>query len=1047
MSEAAAGSEERRQLTALFCDMVGSTELSADLDPEDYFDVVRAYHARAAELVVRYGGHVAQYLGDGMLAYFGYPKAHEDAAERAVRAGLAILDALSDLNHGLERDKTVQLSLRIGIHTGTVVLGRTGGAENPEFLAMGETMNVAGRLQSIAAPDTVVISSDSERLVQGLFVIDDLGPQRLRGLPRPISAYRVARPTGLRGRLDLVGADDLTPFVGRGTELGRLVEEWEQVRGGRGRAVAIGGEPGIGKSRLTRALRERLGSAPYAWLQAHCSPWTENTAFYPIIELHRNLLGVRDQDPPDETLARIEAAFSEAGRAGDEAVRLVAALYGIQLSEDRLHSPLSPEAQRRKTLDVLTEWVLSLADERPLVLVIEDVQWIDPSSAELIGRVIEQLAEHPLLLLYTHRPDFSATWTAHVQEAIQLDRLHENEAWRIVEEVVSGDELPTEGMSEIVNRAEGVPLYLEELTKAALEFASTPDSHGATKGTQPPPLTIPATLRDSLMARLDRMGSAKEAALLASVIGREFSYRLIAAASPAEEPALRDRLAQLVESELVFQIGEPPDATYRFKHALIRDEAYQSLVRSVRSQYHAWVGQALETRFPQETASHPELVAHHFLEAGESDKGVLYLITAARNAVTTSANVEAVHHADRALEVVSRRPVSPQRTQLELTLCTLRGAALIPIRGYASDDVQHTFARARSLATALGGSPQLVPVLHGLWLFHMVRGDREPTRELAEQLLAIAEDSDDTTARLFGLTVMGIQRFFEGRFEPAVDYIERAHALYEPSVHSELAVTYSLGTAGVARANAAACLWFLGYPDRARRLVRELIETVRVDGHPFTVAGVDVMCAMLFHLCRDPASARPLEEEALGIAGEQGFALWRGAALCGLGNTIAELGAFEEGMERIREGLALFRATGAQTNAAFVLGGVATLFHAEGRLSEAESAVDEAIGLVERNLETFYAPELWRLKGEVTLARTADERAAETLFRRALALARAEQARSLELRAATSLAQLAERRGDDRTAFELLAPIYEWFDEGLDTPDLQDALALVERVR
>ena len=420
---------------------------------------------------------------------------------------------------------------------------------------------------------------------------------------------------------------------------------------------------------------------------------------------------------------------------------------------------------------------------------------------------------------------------------------------------------------------------------------------------------------------------------------------------------------------------------------------------------------------------------------------------AARRAVTTSANVEAVHHVDRALEVLGRQPVSPRRVQLEMALCTLRGVALIAIRGYASEEVQQTFAQARELASSVDESPELVPVLHGLWLFHMVRGDRGPTHELADQLLAIAEDSDDTTARLFGFTVAGIQRFFEGRFQPAVDYIERAFALYEPRLHSQLTVTFSLGTAGVARANAASCLWFLGYPDRARALVREVIVSAAESRHPFTSAGVDVMSAMVFHLCRDPASARPLEEKALRIATEQGFPLWIGGALCGLGNTIAELGDYDEGMERTREGLALFRATGAETNAAFVLGGVAALALANGRLDEAEQALDEALALVERNLEMFYAPELWRLRGELALARSADEHAAEELFERALALARAEHAKSLELRAATSLARLAEHRGEGERGRDVLAPVYEWFREGLDTPDLRDARALLERLR
>ena len=399
---------------------------------------MRAYHERAGELVVRYGGHVAQFLGDGVLAYFGYPSAHEDATERAVRAGLALIDALDEF----ERDRNVRLSLRIGIHTGAVVLGQTGGEQHQEVLAMGETVNLAARLQSIAAPDRVVISGDAERLVRGLFVIQDLGPQTLKGLPRPIPAYQVSAATGVRERLDLLGADNLTPFIGREPELGLLLEEWEQVRRGHGRVVLISGEPGIGKSRLTRALREGFAGTSHTWLEAQCSPWSENTAFYPVIELHRRLFGIRDQDPPEETLARFEAALEDAGLAVDEALPLFAALHGIPLPEERQPQPMSREAQRRKTLETLCEWVVRLGHEHPVVLLIEDVQWIDPSTAELVEDLIDQCSERPLLLLFTHRPDYSPAWAAKAQLAIRLDPLVEDEASRIVEDVAAGAGLP-----------------------------------------------------------------------------------------------------------------------------------------------------------------------------------------------------------------------------------------------------------------------------------------------------------------------------------------------------------------------------------------------------------------------------------------------------------------------------------------------------------------------------------------------------------------------------------------------------------------------------
>jgi class 3 adenylate cyclase/predicted ATPase len=1043
MQQVTTGFEERRQLTTLFCDLVEATELSAGLDPEDYFEIVRAYHARVAEPVAHHGGHVAQFLGDGLLAYFGYPTAYEDAAERAVRAGLAIVESLEELNQRLERDTQVRLAVRVGIHTGAVVLGPTGGEQRREVLAMGEALNLAARLQAVADANTVVMSGDSERLVRGLFVTEDLGQQQLKGFARPIPAFRVLGTSGVRSRLDVLG-ERLTPFVGREDELRRLLAAWEEVRHARGRAVSIAGEPGIGKSRLARAFRDEVARTPHIWLDAQCSPWTENTAFYPVVELQRRLLGLRSEDPAAETLARLEEALKRAGLAVDEALPTVAALHDLALPAETPPPSTSPEAQRRKTLETLTEWLLRLARTQPVIVLLEDVQWIDPSTAELVGRLAEQLAELPVLLVFTHRRDDMPDCVEPSLE-IRLDPLPQTEALRLVEQLVPSDAAARGRTREIVARAEGVPLYLEELTKAVLDpggadgYFEQAGGHAAS--------VIPATLRDSLRARLDGLGATRDLALLASVIGREFPYALVAAAAQPDERELHEQLDRLVESELVFQAGELPDATYRFKHALIRDEAYQSLVRSARREYHRRVGEALETEFPRETATRPELVAHHFLEAGEGRKAVDYLTLAARRAVVTSANVEALHHADRALAELRHCAPSPSREQLELTLCTLRGAALIATRGYASHEVQRTFARARELVTTVDEGPSLLPVLHGLWLFHMVRGDREATRELAAQLLTIAESSDDAIARLYGFTVAGIQGFFEGRFKPAIEYVERAFALYEPQLHGELAATHSLGTAGVARANAATCLWYLGYPDRARALVRQVVADARETKHAFTLVGALVMGAMVFHLCREPATAHQVEKEALGLATEQGFPLWIGGARCGLGTSMADLGKVDEGIEQVREGLATFRATGAQTNAAFVLSGLATVCLANGRLCEAEQAVDEALALVERNLETFPAAELWRLKGEVTLAHASDERSAEALFERALELAHAEEARSLELRAATSLARLAERRGERARAVEVLAPIYESFGEGLDTPDLKDAEALLAHLR
>jgi class 3 adenylate cyclase len=604
---------ERRQLTVLFCDLVDSTKLAALLDPEDWREVVRAYQASAAKAIGRFDGHVAQYLGDGLVVYFGYPRAHEDDAERAVRAGLDIVPAMGELNARLERERNLRLSVRIGIHTGPVVVGEMGSGGRTETLALGGTTNVAARIQEVAEPDTVVLSGATLRLVQGVFLTHDLGERSLKGSATPFRLYQSVRASGVRSRLDVASATGLTPLIGREQELGVLEDRWAQVQEGRGQVILISGDEGIGKSRLVEAFRGRLAERPHTWLECSASPYAQDSPLYPLLDLHRSGLGFLPDDSPEEKLQKLEVGLATAGFELDRALPVLAAFHGLPLPERYDVPGLSPEDQRKQTLDLLREWLLRLGQQQPVVMVVEDLHWLDPSTLELLGTVLEQAPTAQILLLLTCRPDFEPTWRSrsHLTPMV-LARLTHAQLRELVRKAARGRNLPHAWVEEIVKRSDGVPLFAEELTKVVPEAG--PQMAGNGRALE---LHIPETLQDSLMARLDQLGPVKEIAQIGAVLGREFSYEILAKVSPLKDEQLREALAEAVREDLFYQRGTPPKATFLFKHALIRDAAYQSLLRARRQHYHFRVAETLILQMPEVAEAQPELVAHHLTEADD----------------------------------------------------------------------------------------------------------------------------------------------------------------------------------------------------------------------------------------------------------------------------------------------------------------------------------------------------------------------------------------------------------------------------------------------
>ena len=654
---------ERRQLTVVFCDLVDSTGLARQLDPEDLREVVRAYQETCAKVIARFDGHIAQYLGDGLLVYFGYPLAHEDDAQRAVRAGLGMVEAVGQLNTRLAQEWGVSLAVRLGCHTGLVVVGEVGGGTRQEQLALGETPNLAARLQGIAAPNTLVISATTLQLLGGFFACQPLGTPLLHGITQPLEVYQVLYESMARSRLEAAGSTGLTPLVGREQEVGLLRERWAQVKDGLGQVVLLSGEAGIGKSRLVQVLKEHVASEPQAWLTpCQCSPYHQNTALYPMIDLlERVALRFEREESPEQKLRKLEGLLVQFGLPLEEVVPLFATLLALPLPPGYAPLHMPPAQQRQQTLHALLTILLRIAAQQPVLFVMEDLHWVDPTTLELLTLLIDQGPTARILALCTFRPDFSPPWTgrAHLTQ-VTLPRLPRRQAAEMTGQVAHGKMLPVEVMEQVVTKTDGVPLFVEELTKMVLESGLLQEREERYELVGPlPPLAIPTTLHDSLMARLDRLAAMKGLAQLGATLGREFSYALLHAVTPWDEETLHRGLQQLIEAELLYQRGLPPQATYLFKHALIQDVAYQSLLRSTRQQYHQRIAQVVEVRFPELCETQPELLAHHYTEAGVMGQAIPYWQRAGQRALERSAHAEAIAHLSKGWRCSPPCPTPP----------------------------------------------------------------------------------------------------------------------------------------------------------------------------------------------------------------------------------------------------------------------------------------------------------------------------------------------------------------------------------------------------
>jgi TOMM system kinase/cyclase fusion protein len=1051
---------ERRQLTVLFCDLVDSTVLASQLDPEELREVVRAYQGTCARVIARFDGHIAQYLGDGLLVYFGYPRAHEDDAQRAVRAGLGMVEALGQLNTRLAQERGVHLAVRLGVHTGLVVVGDVGGGPRQEQLALGETPNLAARLQGIAAPNTLVISAATLPLLGGFFTCQSLGTPLLKGLAQPLAVYRVLYESMARSRLEAVGTTSLTPLVGREQEVGLLRERWAQVKEGVGQVVLLSGEGGIGKSRLVQVLKDHVATEPQAWLTpCQCLPYYQNTALYPWIDLlERVALRFEREESPQQKLHKLEGFLVQYGLPLVEAVPLFAALLSLPLTAEYAPLTLAPEQQKQQTLQALLTILLRIAAQQPVLLVVEDLHWVDPSTLELLSLLVDQGPTARILALFTFRPDFSPPWTgrSHCSQ-VTLHRLTRQQVAEMIRRVAHGKALPSEVVAQIVAKTDGVPLFVEELTKMVLESGLLQEQAERYALTGPlPPLAIPATLHDSLMARLDRLATAKGLAQLGATLGREFAYALLQAVSPWDEGTLQRGLHQLVEAEFLYQRGVPPQATYLFKHALIQEAAYQSLLRSTRQQYHQHIAQVVEGHFPELCATEPELLAHHYTAAGLSAQAIPYWQRAGQRALERSANLEAVAHLTQGLELLATLPDTPQRAQQELAMQTTLGPALVATKGFAAPEVLHAYARARELCQQVGETPQRFQVLRGLWYFYLIRSELRTARELGEHLLTLAQQVGDPVLRVEAHYALGLTLNYLGEFAAAQHHLEQGIALYDPQQHQTHAFRYGQDPGVACRAYGAVTLWWLGYPEQALRRSHEAVTLARELAHPVSLGFALFLTSWVPQFRREGQRTQERAEAAIALATEHGLPVF------GAGGTIfrgwaltqrdaepgAGQGSGEEGIVQLQQGMAAWRATGAEALRPYYL---ALLAEATGKGGQVEAGLHllaEALAVANDTGECRWDAELHRLKGELLLARPGEHHAeAESCFCQALDIARQQQAKSLELRAAMSLSRLWQQQGKRQEAYDLLAPIYGWFTEGFDTADLREAKALLDQLQ
>jgi class 3 adenylate cyclase/predicted ATPase len=1035
---------ERRHLTVMFVDLVGSTALSARLDPEEFGAVLHEYQNSVSGEIARFAGHVAKFMGDGVLCYFGWPTAHEDAAERAVRAGLAIVEAVA----GLATSAAKPLAARVGIATGLVVVGDlVGEGAAQEAAVVGETPNLAARLQQLAAPGAVVVTEATRRLLGTLFEFTDLGPAEVKGFAAPVRGLRVSGEGPAEGRFEALHGAGAAPLVGRDQELALLLERWRLAKAGEGQVVLLSGEPGIGKSRIVLALRERLRSEERVSLRYHGSPYHANSALHPVVEQLARAAGFARDDDDATRLAKLEALLALAVADVAEVVPFFAELLSLPTDGRFSLPPLTPQEKNARTFRALLAQLEGLATRSPVLMVLEDAHWVDPTTLELFDLAVQRLERLPVLLVVTYRPQFRPPWARHAHAtALALNRLGRTAAEAIVDRLAAGRRPPAPLLQEIVAKADGVPLFVEELTKAVLEsglLRETADGYALDGPLLP--LAIPATLQDSLIARLDRLASVKEVAQVGAVIGREFSREVLAAVADLGDDRLSDAMAQLVDAGLVFARGVPPDVTYTFKHALVQDAAYQSLLKSRRHQLHARAAEILETCLPGIAETEPERVAHHFTEAGLADRAAGWWLRAGQRAWRRAAFREAAAHLRRGIEVIASLPSTPERARLEAKLENMLAVAHLVARG-PSEEAEMALTRARALATEAGDAEEEFAAAFGQWYLNQQRMNLPAVLRLAQELLAGLGPDTPEALVLQAHHAAWMGHLMCGRHEEACRHAEVGFGLYRREAHHAMAERFAGHDAGACcRYTLGFSSQLLGHAERARDRMADALALAASLAHPQTQIVTLTIAATMYALRRDAPMVRKLALLAVEECGQQGVPTFGAGAELMLAWADAMLDPEPGARDRITRALAVLEERRFLVRRPFYLGVQAEVCLQANAFADGLASTEAALACIEAGGERWYEPELHRLRGELLLRASRDgSDEAGVAFQRAIDVACVANTRWFELRAATSLARLRAERGERDQAHDLLAPVLGRFTEGFDTVHLQEAKALLD---
>ncbi|MEO8333504.1 MAG: adenylate/guanylate cyclase domain-containing protein [bacterium] len=1047
---------ERRQLTVFFVDLVGSASLSETFDPEELRDHYAEYQGVCAGIIARYEGHVAQYLGDGILAYFGYPKAHEDDAVRAVQSALDTLQGLATISLNGERPQ-----VRIGIHTGLVVVGDVGSGDTREQLALGEAPNVASRLQGEAQPDQIMISDATRRLVSGHFILEDHGTRKLKGISRPMQLFRVLGRSDASSRFSAMAASGLAPFIGREREVEAIRGAWAEASKGAGRTLLLRGEAGIGKSRLIGIALQTALDQVHDSFEVECSPYDMNSALHPITTMLDRKLGFSAEMAPDEKLDRLERFIEGRSVAVDEAMPLLAALFSIPTGERFPSIALPPARQRQRTLEILADLLLHAPAGAPVLLLVEDLHWADPSTLELVAALVARQGSSPLLMVCTTRPGGSVSWpaAAHWKE-IQVVALAQGDARNLIAGVVGRKTLPEEVMQQLIERTGGVPLFVEAVTRTIIETGVLRELDDRYELVGPlPPGLIPATVHDSLMARIDRLGPDKAVAQLASAIGREFGFALLLSVSEKTPNGLEYALNRLVELDLVSQEGVAPTSTYTFKHALIQDAAYESLLRRTRQEYHETIARSLVANFPDVAAKRPELVAQHFSRAGLGAQAIGYWLSAGQQALGRAANHEAIAHLKRGLELIDDVPES-ERLAMELEFQAALAPALTATQGWASPELDRAYRRAGELVDLVAGTPHRLPVLWGTWAYHFVAGRVGESLTLAPQVLDLATSVGNPLLIPPARHATACSHCYHGDFHKSIEHANAGLAVFELEQERLIARTFGHGSSVCLLSFKGDALWMLGFPDQALAASDESLALARQLNHMPSLAWAVSYKTWFHHLLRDPVRINEMADEAVRLSNEEGFAFWEPMVAVYRGWAMAQDGHVDEGIAHMRDGLARYRAAGNGCTQVHMLAALAEVLWDARQVDEAFTVLREGMALAKGTEEGFYEPEFYRLKGKFLFdqamglaepPKSGGDRvtllaSAQSNVRLALEMSRMQEAKSLELRALMTLADVQRELGDGAQVRQALADVLASFTEGFDTPDLVDARAMLEQV-